>query len=178
MNRRGHDESIRSARGAAGLRLSTWLTWWGSCFLIWLGLTTTFDPAELLAGVLASAVAATGAELVRATGLIGFRPQAAWFFRAPRVAWRCIVDTGVVIGALLAHATGRRPMRGAFRTIPTDPGGDDPASAARRALLTAAISATPNTYVVGIDRERGEIVVHQLVPASMAEVKTEVAKGL
>jgi multisubunit Na+/H+ antiporter MnhE subunit len=159
-------------------RLGAWLAWWCSCFLMWLALTTTFDPAELAAGVIASAVAATGAELVRATGLIGFRPRAAWFLRAPRVAWRSVIDTGIVMRALIAHVTGRREMRGAFRIIPVEPGGDDPSSAARRALLTAAISATPNTYVVGIDRDRGMMIVHQLVPASKEAVEDDVMGGL
>ena len=147
-------------------RPDIWLAWGCVCFLFWLALTTTFDPAEVAAGVVASALAATGAELVRATCLIGFRPRAAWILRAPRVVLRIFGETIVVVQALLSHVAGRREMRGAFRVLPLDPGADDPTSAARRAFLTTAVSATPNTYVVGIDRERRMMIVHQLVPAS------------
>ena len=168
------EHGVRGLRPKPGL----WLAWWCTCFLIWLALTTTFDPAETAAGVIASAVGATGAELVRSTGLIGFRPRAAWFLKAPRVAQRAAGDTAVVIRALVAHVFGRREMRGAFRTIPMDPGADDPASAARRALLTAGVSVSPNTYVVGIDRDRSVIVVHQLVPASRNAAEDDVLGGL
>jgi multisubunit Na+/H+ antiporter MnhE subunit len=173
-----NEQVLRQGEGNRTLRPGPWFAWWCTCFLIWLALTTTFDPAETAAGVVASSIAATGAELVRATGLIGFRPRAAWFLRAPRVASRAVVDTVVVIRALLAHLFGLREMRGAFRTIRVDPGADDPTSAARRALLTAGVSATPNTYVVGIDRERRMMVVHQLVPAARDAVEDDVLGGL
>ena len=35
---------------------------------------------------------------------------------------------------------------------------------ARRALVTALLSATPNTLVVGVEGGEGEMLVHQLVP--------------
>lgn len=154
--------------------MRAWFAWWGASMVGWIALTTTFDPAELVAGAVAAAVAATAAELVRGAGMIGFRPRLRWFLRAPRVARRTLIDTGVVLEALWMHVTGRRRMSGAFRVIDFDPGGDDPTSAARRALMTAAISATPNTYVVGIDRDRHVMLVHQLVPAPKGEAERDV----
>jgi hypothetical protein len=41
---------------------------------------------------------------------------------------------------------------------------DDPEDAARRALLVAGLSVTPNSVVVGVDADRDEVLVHQLVP--------------
>jgi multisubunit Na+/H+ antiporter MnhE subunit len=144
----------------------------------WIALTTTLDPAEVAAGAVSAAVAATAAELVLATGMLGFRPRLRWFLRAPRVLRRSLLDTGVVLRALSMHISGRRRMSGAFRVIAFDPGGDDPTSAARRALLTAAISATPNTYVVGIDRGRNMMLVHQLVPAPKRDAERDVLGAL
>ena len=54
---------------------------------------------------------------------------------------------------------------GAFRGIDFDAGpDDDPQAAARRAAYTALISFAPNTYVIGIDREHDNMLVHELDP--------------
>lgn len=37
------------------------------------------------------------------------------------------------------------------------------AAAHRRALVTGVVSVAPNTYVVGVERGEGLMVVHQLV---------------
>jgi multisubunit Na+/H+ antiporter MnhE subunit len=161
-----------------GFGLHAWFAWWGACMVGWIALTTTLDPAELVVGAVSAAVAATAAELVRATGMIGFRPRLRWFLRAPRVARRSLLDTGVVLMALFMHVSGRRRISGAFRVIDFDPGGNDPTSAARRALTTAAISATPNTYVVGIDRDSNVMLVHQLVPVPKRDAEKDVLGAL
>ena len=51
-----------------------------------------------------------------------------------------------------------------FRGIAFDAGpDDDPVCGARRAAYTTLISLTPNTYVIGIDREQNNMLVHELV---------------
>ncbi len=72
-------------------------------------------------------------------------------------------DTIVVLRSLWARlALGRQPPSG-FREVPASWGDESPEAVTRRALLVAGRSMAPNTIVLGIDKERGVMVVHQLV---------------
>jgi hypothetical protein len=62
----------------------------------------------------------------------------------------------------LARALVLRP-RGRIVEVPFEATGDDPHSAARRALAVAGGSLAPNSIVVEIDAERGVLVRHDLV---------------
>jgi multisubunit Na+/H+ antiporter MnhE subunit len=146
-------------------RVTTWLAWWALLFAFWLVLTFTPVFSELVVGAAAASIAATAAELVWHQRLIGFRPRPTWVLRAYRLPREVVRDTFTVFGVLFRHLTGRQEMRGAWRAIPIDAGGDEPRSATRRALIATAISATPNAYVVGIDSDNGLMLVHQLKPS-------------
>jgi multisubunit Na+/H+ antiporter MnhE subunit len=136
----------------------------------WLLLTLTIDPVEVAAGAVAAAIAATVAELVRVQDLQTIRVRPRWLLRTLRLPRAILVDSWKVLATLLS-----RPPKSAFFALPLDPGDDDdPYAAGRRALITAAISVTPNTYVVGIDADRNLILVHQLVPASPSKAEEEI----
>jgi hypothetical protein len=71
-------------------------------------------------------------------------------------------DTFVVYGALGQHVTSRKRVRGTLRAVPFEHGrSDDPRQSARRALATIGVSMTPNTFVIGVDPDRDELLVHQ-----------------
>jgi multisubunit Na+/H+ antiporter MnhE subunit len=141
----------------------------------WLLLTTTTDPLEMAAGAIAAAIAATVAELVRIQDLQAIRVRPRWLLRARVLPRFALADTSTLFAALWRHLLFRRPVKGAFLALPFDPGDeDDPYAAGRRALITAAITITPNTYVVGIDAGRKLILVHQLVPAPRSRAGREI----
>ena len=48
--------------------------------------------------------------------------------------------------------------------VPFAPGGADPRSAARRALVLAGVTVAPNTLAIRIDSRRSLLQVHRLVP--------------
>jgi hypothetical protein len=60
-------------------------------------------------------------------------------------------------------ALPRRPT-GAFRTVPFPAGGERDVDRGRRAWATLAASFAPNRLVVDVDAERGEALVHDLLP--------------
>ena len=95
------------------------------------------------------------------TGKLHFKARLRWLGRLARIPGRILLDCGIVATALFR----KRPS--SFRTIPFDPGDASAEAAARRAIVTAGVSAAPNTYVVAIDRSRGLILVHQLVPTAL-----------
>lgn len=155
-----------SARsGPILVRLRFVLAWAAGSMALWVLLTSTFRGSELVAGAIAAAVTAAAVAAVYGRERFGFRPRLRWLRRGLFVPFEIVVETWRLTVALVRHATGRRLVRGAWVAIPFEHGPDgDPEAAARRALVTAGLSMTPNTVVVGIDPDRDQILAHQLLP--------------
>jgi hypothetical protein len=120
-------------------------------------------------------VAATAADLVRAQDLVRFRMAPGWLRDLHRLPGQVLHDCWTLAAALWRRLRGEQ-VRGVFRVLPFPSERDDARSAARRALVTAVVSLTPNTYVVGVEGDEGVMLVHQLVagrgspvPASLLE---------
>jgi multisubunit Na+/H+ antiporter MnhE subunit len=129
----------------------------------WVILDDSIALDELLAGAGAAALAATLAELIGHQAATRFRMRAGWVVPALGLPGQVVRDTVVVFAALwrrLAH--GEQPPSG-FREIPARFGDDSDEGVTRRVLLVGGRSLAPNTFVLGIDRERNVMVVHQLV---------------
>jgi multisubunit Na+/H+ antiporter MnhE subunit len=168
--------------------LTRWLAWWVLMMALWVMVDDSLQFDELLAGAGAAAIAALAAEVITSQAGIGAsqrgngqpastqpastqpgnrpsRPRAAWSVAAQalRLPGEVARDTVTVFGALARTlATGRQPDSG-YAEIPVRYGDDTQAGETRRVLLTGARSLAPNTFVLGLDRERDVMVVHQLV---------------
>ena len=144
-------------------RVGFWVAWYVPLVVLWLAFVDTFARQEVIAGLVAAAVAATAAELVRSQELVRFRLDPRWLRGLPGLPWQVLRDTWLLTVALWRHCTGH-PVRGVFRVVPFPSEADDDRSAARRALVTVLVSVAPNTVVVGVEGDEGELLVHQLVP--------------
>ena len=144
-------------------RVGFWIAWYLPLVLLWLAFVDTFARQEVIAGRVAAAVAATAAELVRSQELVRFRLDPRWLRGLPGLPWQVLRDTWLLTVALWRHCTGH-PVRGVFRVVPFPSEADDNRSAARRALVTVLVSVAPNTVVVGVEGDEGELLVHELVP--------------
>ena len=144
-------------------RARFWIAWYVPMVVLWLAFVDTLAWQEMAAGLVAAAVAATAAELVRSQDLVRFHLDPRWLRGLAPLPWQVVRDTWLLTVALWRHATGR-PVHGEFRVVPFPSEADDARSAARRALVTVVGSVAPNTVVVGIEGGEGELLVHQLVP--------------
>ena len=146
--------------------------WWALSFVLWLLLTSTLDAQEVVVGVFASSISAFAASIVQGKEEFGFRPRLRWLSRARILPRQVISDCWLLTVALWRSVVRSKQARGSFKTFRFQHVADDAESAARRALVTAAISLTPNTYVIAFDRDKQELIVHQLVsrPESVEEV--------
>ncbi len=152
-----------------------WLLWWGFLWVVWMSLVTTDAIAEVIAGVGVAVIAATGADVVRRAGLVRLRPWGLLPRHPLRLAGTVVADCSLLMVALWRQIRVPDDNVGAFRGIAFDAGpDDDPRAAARRAAYTALISVTPNTYVIGIDREDGNMLVHELVAGPREETRERV----
>jgi multisubunit Na+/H+ antiporter MnhE subunit len=159
-------------------RARFWIAWYLPLVVLWLAFVDTLATSEVVLGLVAAAVAATAAKVVRDQDLVRFRLKVAWLRGLYRSPGQVLVDSRVLAVTLWRRLTGRS-VHGGFRALPFPAERDDARSAARRALVTGFVSLTPNTYVVGIE-EDGVMLVHQLayhhanpVPPSMLETVDE-----
>ena len=144
-------------------RVAFWMAWYVPLVVLWLAFVDTFAAAEVVLGLLAAAVAATAADLVRSQDLVRFRMDPRWLRGLGALPWQVARDTWLLAAALWGQLRGR-PVQGRFRVVPFPRERDDARSAARRALVAGVVSVAPNTYVVGIEGDEGVALVHQLVP--------------
>jgi multisubunit Na+/H+ antiporter MnhE subunit len=146
------------------LRLAlVWAATWAVLAAVWLLLTDTRRFPELMAGVVAAAIAATGSELVRAQRIAEVRPRLGQLAHVHRAVARVPADLALLTVEALRQLSRPRRVRGAFLALRFEAGGDSAEDTARRALAEAAGSLAPNTIVIGVDRDRDVLLVHQLV---------------
>jgi multisubunit Na+/H+ antiporter MnhE subunit len=141
-----------------------WLAWWVALAALYLALADSRSVPELATGGVAAAIGASAASIVHAQRLARVRPRAAWLLRAWRALALLLVDTVVLARALIGLLVLRRRVRGRLRAVRFRAAGDDPRSAARRALVQLLGSLAPNRIVIGVDRDRDVLLVHELVP--------------
>jgi hypothetical protein len=145
-------------------RFAFWLSWWAICWGLWMLLVFKTEPAEIVAGAIAAAVAATGAEVVRAHGY-GFRPELRWWRGLVRLPLEVVRETWLLIVVLVRQYTRGEPIEGRFRIVHFhECAGQDPRKQARRAVAIWRASVSPNIYLLGFDEDSDVAVVHQLVP--------------
>ena len=157
------DPRERRQQVPAARRVVAWLVWWVLLMSFWVVVDDSIARDELLAGAGAAALGAFLAELVSYQAATRFRMRAEWLTPALRLPLQVVLDTGIVFGALWRRlARGEEPSSG-FRELPARFGDDTDEGVTRRMLSVGGRSVAPNTFVLGIDRDRDVMIVHQLV---------------
>lgn len=139
-------------------RVATWSAWFAGLFVLWLFLVGTVQNLELVAGLAASAIGATAAEIARALGPLRMRLEWRWARRGWRPLVRVVPEFVLLLAALF-----RRPQ-GTLRELEFPAGGQRGVDVGRRAFAVFAGSISPNRIVIDLDPERGRALVHDLLP--------------
>ena len=145
-------------------RLGAWTAWWLALFWLWLFLTGDWNRIEVIGAACGAAVAATVAELVRASARQPLTVPLERLQAAASVPPIIVADFGIVMWALLRSLAQRRVVRGLFITrsfaagAKTTPGGQ-----LHRAWTVWLAGFSPNAYVIEIDAERDTVLIHDLV---------------
>ena len=145
-------------------RIAFWLSWWAVAYALWVLAVFKTQPAELIAGAVAAALAATGAELVRSRGYAPFAPDLAWSRGLLRVPKEVVLDTWRMAMLLVRHFVRGERIEGSFRVVRFRTGRDeDPRAQAVRAVAAWLGCVSPNTYVLGVDENHEVALLHQLI---------------
>jgi hypothetical protein len=145
------------ARGALA-----WCLGWLAAAALYLLLIDITELPELIVGAGAAVLAATGLELAREQAIVGESVRLRWLIRLYRPLLTVPKDIVVVSLLAMRALVHRPPAQGTFRVLPFTCCDEDPHRGGRLALAEAAGSLAPNTFVVGIDEQRGLILAHQL----------------
>jgi multisubunit Na+/H+ antiporter MnhE subunit len=129
----------------------------------WIVLDDSLATDELLAGAGAAALGATLAELVSHQSGLRFRMRIEWLAAAVRLPGQVARDTWTVFAALWRQVAGGEQPRSGFRAVPVSPAGDNDEDRTRRVLQVWQRSVAPNSFALGIDQDRGVMIVHHLV---------------
>lgn len=143
------------------VRAGFFLLYWAASFCLWLLFVDTTREHELWLAAAASVVAASGAEVVRAQPFADFRPRLVWLLQAWREPWYILEGCTTIFWVFLKHFIHPEPS--VLREVVYDPGGSEPADAARRALAITYTTVPPNFVVLGIDFDKRVMLVHQVI---------------
>jgi hypothetical protein len=152
-----------------GRRIGPWLVSWIALFWLWMLLAGDWNRIEWIAGICIATVGSTLAELLRTAAGVQPRVPLGLLRSIPKVALVVLVDFGIVVWALIASLTRREVVRGEFRAHGFDPGDAGPDGVAHRAWTVLLAGYSPNAYVVDVDTERRQVLLHDLVPFRQSE---------
>lgn len=132
------------------------LVWTGLMWGVWLLSVSAVGVPDLVVGGLCALVCGVCAAAARRAMHQRWRPG--WSLLAPVAALPAaiVVDTVVVLLSPWRSPT----RRGEVRTVDAGAAGHSGRSAARRAVVTAVVSAAPSTVVLDADDKTGALVVH------------------
>ena len=143
------------------------LVYAGALLGLWIVLAGQPDTQDLAGGSVAAVLAVSFGYFLSHRGKMVPSVRAADLRTLAAVPWQVVAETGQVFALAARKAAGRPVVPGVLRTIPVDVGTDVRGwpAARRETVLTALMSAAPNTIVVDIDMEAGTALVHQLAGA-------------
>ncbi|HEY3831608.1 MAG TPA: Na+/H+ antiporter subunit E [Acidimicrobiia bacterium] len=144
-------------------RAGAWLQRFVLLLVLWLVLTSTVLPDEVVTGVIAAVIGATVWQLATSRDGMVLRFDAAWLRWVAALPRRIVVDTWLVTRALVGQLRGRS-MRGEMCEVAFMPITDRAERDAHQAVVAILVSMSPNHYVVDLDEDRGVATLHLLVP--------------
>lgn len=129
----------------------------------WVWVDDSIALPELLVGAGAAVLSALLVELVQNQAASHIRIRFEWLARAFSIPLQVVRDLGVVFAALSRQVfTGQEPPS-ALEEEPVRVGGESSTTVTRRVLLIMGMSVAPNSFALGIDKDRGTVIVHRLV---------------
>jgi multisubunit Na+/H+ antiporter MnhE subunit len=135
---------------------------------MWIVQAGTPDIQDLVGGSIAAVISVGAGYLVSQRGAMVPSVRLADLRTLAAVPWQVVSETWQVFALAARKAAGRPVQVGALCTVPVDLGADAGGwpAARREAVLTALMSAAPNTIVIDIDTDAGTALVHRLAGAA------------
>jgi hypothetical protein len=132
----------------------------GGAFYLLLIDTTSLPELYVLAGVAAGC--GVTFSVGREREFVEARISPRWLLSAASLLWRIPSDIVIVCREAVSQLRSPQATRGVFRAAAFGAVQGTPEAVGRRALVETLGSMAPNTIIVGVDADRGLLLVHQL----------------
>lgn len=146
--------------------LSELLLEWAALLLLWFLFVYQFSMSELLVGAVASALGVLALQVTLRAVPFCFQPKFRWLLQAWRLPAMIAEDLWILLNEFARRLLGRR-SRSLLELVKFGVNGDNCRASAQRALAVLFVSTSPNSIVLHIDRETGDMLVHTLKPQSV-----------
>lgn len=133
-----------------------WALAWLALWALWLLYQGEWNAIQVYAAASAATLTLLVALLLRRFALPSVRIDRRWLVRAVRIPWLVVKEFWMVTMFLFERGGGE------FRRVDFPAGGARPAERGRRAFIALATGYSPNSYVLDVDQESGEVLVHVL----------------
>lgn len=145
--------------------------WWLLCVAVWLASLTSLSVDDVVLGVACALPCAFGAVGARALVESSWQPRLAWMRWYVKVPWAVLLQTV----RLLWRAFSGRGIAGVFQTVQLPEAEAEDVSTARQGLLGLALSASPGAYIVDIDPDTRQTLIHTVpgVSSRTADIDLE-----
>ncbi len=140
--------------------------------LLWMLFVSQLSWQEFWIGFIAAALATLADTMVEAENFAPFQPRMRWVLLIFWEPWYVLKGSIVALRELARTLTGGQPV-GRFQAFSYPSGGQDAVAGARRALFAAYVTISPDTIVVGIDRDHNTALLHQIGPTEVSELARE-----
>lgn len=137
---------------------------WFFLLVLWMAFVSNPKQDELLVGLAVAAIGALADAHVKREKFFKFEPEPNWVLSGLMLPWYAAKGCGLTLKAFFLYLFGWRPETG-FQVSRFDATGDDSRAAAKRALAEAYLTIPPNSIVIGIDKERGQMLTHNILPS-------------
>jgi hypothetical protein len=129
---------------------------------LYLLLIDTVDTPELLAGAVATLLAAAVYEVSYSQGFADAAFRAGDLREVARAFTQVPRGIAIVSLEIVCQTVRPRSERGRVRSSPFETGDEDAYDLGRRAMTEALGSLAPDSFVIGIDLDRNELLMHRL----------------
>lgn len=140
------------------------LVWVPLGTVVYLSFLDALSTSEVVAGVLVTGGALWVSTAVFRSAELAYSPQLPRLWRLPTVVRITAREAWMVTAALVRHLLRRSPIAGEVVAIPVS---DAPVKGGGGLAFDAAITLeaglAPNTFIVWLDEDESELLVHQLV---------------
>jgi multisubunit Na+/H+ antiporter MnhE subunit len=150
----------RWVRAAAAGGEIVW--WWAAAVAIWALTLSSVPPQELIVSAICGLPCAIAARAGRKAVAGCWRPRLGWVRWLPLFLAAVPADAARLLAVTIRRLVTRE-QPGGMREYPMPAGEPPDVAAARHAMATLTVSATPGTFVADSDPEEDKIVVHTLV---------------
>jgi hypothetical protein len=140
-----------------------WVAWWLPLFWLWFLLVGEWNREQVVAAAIAATFAATVAEVARVRTGFAARVPLRFVADLPKALGMVFVDFGIVVWALIVSVARRRVVRGEFVSREIEGGSAVARAVGPRAWKVLVSSYSPNAYVVDVDPQTRQVILHDLV---------------